>query len=338
MKNQSKFFTLVGLFIVFMSAPAWCQYQKLAQTGMKFLNIATDARVSALGSAFTSVEGNASSMFFNPSGMANLPGFASVSLGQVNWIADIKYVYGSAAFNPANGRYGVFGLTAVSADYGLFRGTIRDAGESGYQDTGTFSPGALAIGIGYAKALSNKFSVGGNMKYVSQDLGTSIVGFGDNNSRKTKDYQADVLAYDLGILYHTGYKSLNFGMAVRNFSQEVRYEDEGFQLPLTFKIGLSMNMFEIYQGFHRDWHSLLLSVDAVHPRDYAEQLNIGAEYLFMKTFALRVGYSSPNDEHGLSLGLGLQQAYRNYQLAIDYAYTPFEIFDDVHRFSLHFMF
>ena len=33
-------------------------------------------------------------------------------------------------------------------------------------------PNAYAVGLGYARALSDKFSVGGNVKYVRQDLGT----------------------------------------------------------------------------------------------------------------------------------------------------------------------
>ena len=44
--------------------------QKLAQTGMKFLNILPDARAVALGEAFTAVPGTSSSLFYNPSAMA----------------------------------------------------------------------------------------------------------------------------------------------------------------------------------------------------------------------------------------------------------------------------
>ena len=323
-------------FFMLLSTAGFGQLQKLAQTGMKFLSVATDARASAMGDAVTALEGHSSSMFFNPSGMARLNSFANVSLGQVSWIADIYYSYGSAAFSPAKGHYGVFGITFLSVDYGIFKGTIRDPGEQGFKDTGDFSPSATAIGFGYAKALSDKFSVGGNIKYVTQNLGNSIIGFDLDDNYLEKSYSEDVYAYDFGLLYRTGFESLTFGMCIRNFSEEVKYEDEGFQLPLSFKIGLSMNVLDIYQALDKKTQSLLLSVDAVHPRDYPEQLNIGAEYLFMRNFALRLGYSSPNDEHGLSAGFGFQQTFRNYMLAFDYAYTPFELFNDVHRFSVHF--
>ncbi len=310
--------------------------QKLAQTGMKFLSVSTDARISALGDAGTALEGNSAMLFYNPAGLGFLSGFADVSLGQVEWIADIKYVHGGAVFSPLNGVYGVFGISVLSADYGDFNETIRAPSEQGFLDLGSFSPGAYAIGISYAKALSNQFSVGGNIKYVNQDLGSSIVGFNTEGGYDKKNYAADVFAFDFGILYRTGFKSLNFGMCIKNFSQEVTYEDESFQLPLTFKIGVAMDVFDLYEAVNKKTHALLVSVDAVHPRDYYEQVNFGMEYLFLKTFALRLGYSTPNDEHGFSAGVGLQQSYQNYMIALDYAYTPFGVFNDVHRFSVHF--
>lgn len=338
---MKKLIILIGLCLVLLFlpwAPAFCQLQKLAQTGMKFLSISPDARASALGDAFTAIEGNSSAMFYNPAGMAFANGFMNASLGQVTWIADINYAYGCVSFSPENGRFGVAGVSVLAADYGDFKGTIRNDSDQGFEDIGMFSPSAMSIGIGYANALSNKFSVGANVKYVIQDLGTSIVGFKEDGSRRTKSYLENVYAFDFGILYRTGFESLNFGMVIRNFSREVRYEDEGFQLPLTFKIGVSMNMLDLHPALNSELHSLLLSVDAVHPRDYPEQVYLGTEYLFMKTFALRVGYATPNDDHGLSAGIGLQQSYRNYLLALDYGYTPFEIFNDVHRFSVHFSF
>ncbi len=337
---------MLGWLILCWLAPASFgqKLQKLAQTGMKFLNVTTDARISGLADAITAVEGYSTSMFFNPSGMAKMPNIADVSFGRIDWIADIQYLYGSAAFSLANGRYGVIGFTAISVDYGMFIGTIRDddpANELGYVETGNFSPSAMAFGVGYSKALSSKFSVGGNVKYVVQDMGSSIVGLSgaaaDGNYTR-KSYSASVYAFDFGVLYNTGFRSLNIGMCIRNFSKEVTYEDEGFQLPLMFRIGVAMDLLDVYPVVSKENNSLLFSIDATHPRDYQEQLNVGLEYLFFKTFAIRLGYSSPNDEYGLCTGVGFQKSYQNYLLALDYAYTPFDAFNDVHRFSVHFAF
>ena len=145
----------------------------------------------------------------------------------------------------------------------------------------------------------------------------------------------NVIAFDFGIIYKTGFKSLNFGMSVRNFAKELKYIEESFQLPLTFKIGLSINTIDL-SNIDPDTHSLIFAVDVSHPRDYTEQIDLGIEYIFLKSFALRIGYTSPTDEQGISLGVGINQNFGGFGLEIDYAYTSFGIFDDIHRFSLQF--
>jgi hypothetical protein len=126
-------------------------------------------------------------------------------------------------------------------------------------------------------------------------------------------------------------------MSVRNFSTELKYKDEKFQLPLTFKIGLSINALDIL-NVDQNMHSLLVSVDASHPRDYSEQISVGAEYLFMNTFAIRGGFTSPTDEQKFTAGVGLRQSITGIHFGVDYSYTPFGIFDNVHRFSVNIAF
>jgi hypothetical protein len=226
---------------------------------------------------------------------------------------------------------------AMSVDYGEMFETIRAPNPDGYLDLGTFSPSAKMIGFGYAKALSDRFSVGGTVKYVKQALGSSTVGFDAGDTRVRTKNDANVLAYDFGILYRTGFKSLNFGMTVRNFSKEIKYEKEEFQLPLIFKMGLSMNAMDLFD-INPENHSFLISVDAAHPRDFKEQLNFGGEYVFMQILALRAGYMLNNDEFGFTGGVGIQKAFSDLQVGFDYSYTPFGIFDKVQRISVHLSF
>jgi hypothetical protein len=309
--------------------------RKLAQTGMKFLSTSLDARGTALGEAFTAVEGYSTLLFYNPAGMAFMDKNFHGAFGRVEFIADITYTYGSAAYRPGSGEYGVFGLTFLSVDYGDLIGTVRAENEQGYLETGIFNPLAFSFGLGYAKSLTNQVSIGGTVKYVKQDLAGGIRRFSTNQEAITVDTEQDVMVFDIGLLYKTGFRSLNFGMSIRNFSPEIEYFEESFQLPLTFRIGFSMNVFDFYP-IGDESHSLLITVDATHPRDFAEQVGFGAEYTFMNIFSLRAGYSFPNDEHGFNAGAGLQQNIAGYTLGIDYAYTPFGVFGDVHRFTLQF--
>jgi hypothetical protein len=341
-KNITMIFALIFLMVLIQSQNTFSQRQKLAQTGMKFLNVSPDARASAFGDAVTSLESNSSAMFYNPAGMARFEGYADISLGQTQWIADIKYYNGSIAFAPFDGDYGVFGLSFISVDYGDFFGTVRADNDQGYLDVGTFSPTAIAFGFGYAKSLSEKFAIGGNVKYVRQSLGTSVVDNVERNpittgysSGTTQDNELDVLAFDFGVIYKTGFKSLNIGMSIRNFSREVQYKEEGFQLSLIFQIGTSFNFSDLLE-LDKNEHSILLTADANHPRDFPEQILVGFEYTFMNMLSLRGGYSAPNDERDITAGVGLKQNIQGLNLGIDYSYTDFGIFNNVHRITINF--
>ncbi|MGE5437544.1 MAG: PorV/PorQ family protein [Syntrophothermus sp.] len=331
---MKKFTFLIITLLIISSAVNAQERKKLAQTGMKFLSVSLDARVSGLGDAGTSVNDvTAASMFYNPSTMASMTDMVSANVNVFTWIADIKYISSAVAFKPFDGDYGVFGLSFVSVDYGSFNSTIFAPTEAGFLDVGTYKPKALAFGLGYANQLSEKFSVGGNIKYVYQSLGSGVM----NVALDKEDYKVNTLAFDFGILYHTGFKSLDFGMNVRNFSQELRYVEKQFQLPLTFEIGVSMNMTDLF-NVNKDMYSFLLSVDASHPRDYSEQVSVGGEFIFMNTLALRAGYTYPTDEQEFTAGIGLKQRVLGYLLGVDYAYTPFGIFNDIHRISVNFAF
>ena len=234
---------------------------KIAQTGFQFLTVGTDARATALGEAYNTTEGSSNSLFYNPAGMARQNSFINLSLNRMQWIADITYLSGTLGFDIEDGKYGIFGLSFYYVDYGEFLFTRVAPNESGYVDIEGFpEPYSFAIGLGYAKALSDKFSIGGQIKYVTQNLSKSYLpGVDDGGNTilgEEKEYELGVLAFDFGTIYKTGYKSLTFGMSVRNFSEEVKYEKEGFQLPLLFKIGISMTLMDFYTEY-QDHHSFV---------------------------------------------------------------------------------
>jgi len=334
MRNIKIILSLI-LFISLFSENSFSQErEKLAQTGLKFLSVPLDARATGLGDAVTSLNMSSSAMFYNPSTMADLNNIALVSFGTTKWIADINYIFGSAAFNLFDGDYGIFAVSMVAVDYGEFQGTVFAPTDDGYIDVGTFEPKAYAFGIGYAKKLSEKFSIGGDVRYVKQSIGTAITDINSDGQFVSSDYKIDAVSFDFGILYKTGYKSLNFGMSVRNFSPEIEYEEESFQLPLTFKLGVSVDALDFFE-VDKEMHSFLFSVDASHPRDFTEQVFLGGEYTFMKIFSIRGGYSFPNDEQEFTAGLGLKKDFSNYFIGVDYSYTRFGVFSDVQRFTVN---
>lgn len=310
---------------------------KVAQTGMQFLSVSLDPRAASMADAVTANSQGSISMFYNPASMGYQQESVDVSVGQNRWITDIIYNYGTASFRPMNGQIGTIGVSVLSVDYGQMLGTIRYGGnDKGYLDTGDIGMSAMSAGLGYARALSNRFSVGGNVKYVSQSLGTAVMDLSSSGSPGTEhNLQKGTAAFDFGILYRTGFRSLNFAVNIRNFAGELRYARTNFELPLTFRIGLTVDMMDFMRA-NQDMHSFLVSVDAVHPRAYAEQIKVGGEYTFMDILSLRAGYITPTDDQGLNLGVGLHQNFGDMRVGADYGYSQFTLLGNVHRLGLSF--
>ncbi len=299
---------------------------------MKFLSVSPSARASALSGAATTVNMGAYSAFYNPATMAFIEGSYTATVGAVEWIADINHNSAAFVYKPADGKFGVIGVNAMSVDYGDILSTALADNEDGYVELGTINPTAFAVGLSYANAITEQFSVGANFRYSYQNLGEVAVSTDGNGNYATQSFSAGTGLLDFGVLYKTGFESLNFGMALRNFSPEISYDDEKSELPLTFKIGISMDVLDL-TDVDPDNHSLLVSIDANRPRDYDEQLLFGMEYTFIDRFVLRAGYGFPKDEEQFSFGAGIKQPIGPLTLGIDYAYTQFGVFGEVNRFS-----
>jgi hypothetical protein len=335
---------IITLFLAgFLSESGRAQEnKKLAQTGFQFLSVVSDARGAAMADALTSLQVGSSALFFNPAGMAEMTTYFDVTGSTNKWIADINHYVFSFAINPFNGDYGVFGISAQLVDYGDFYGTIVNrANPQGYDDTGIFNLSALAIGIGYAKHITDRFSIGGQVKYVRQDLGESIIPVNirvsstDSNIRTadttTTSNKISPLVFDFGTQFRTGIKSLVFGMSIRNFSKEVKYVDEGIQAPMVFTLGVSMNVLDLFDKLPFK-QSLFISLDASHYRDHPEQVKIGVDYNVMDIFSFRGGYVSNNDQNDFTYGLGVSK----YGFSFDYSFTPFGVFNNVQRFTVRY--
>jgi long-subunit fatty acid transport protein len=306
-------------------------FKKVAQAGMSWLSIPIGARGAALGNAYVAIANDASSVFWNPAGLAFTDGIHAF-FNQTRWIADININAGVASYDA--GSIGVFGLSFLAMDWGTLEGTRRANNEQGFVETGSFSPSDWLIGLTYARQISNSFSIGGTVKYISENLGSNMIGSFDDPKEYTAEM--DVLAFDFGTTYFTGYKDLRFAMSLTNFSREPKYVSESFSLPLTFKFGVAMDMTRIWQ--EESQHVLTLAIDAMHPRDYTERVHVGAEYSFRNMLFLRGGYKTNYDEQDVSLGGGVHYTFGEITLGLDYSYVMFTNFDAVHMFSFDFVF
>jgi hypothetical protein len=88
---------------------------------------------------------------------------------------------------------------------------------------------------------------------------------------------------------------------------------------------------------------LVVAVDAVHPTNDYESMNVGGEFSFMNILVLRGGYQSlflDDSEGGLTLGVGLnsKMLFSDALVKFDYAYRDYGRLKDVHSFSVSLAF
>jgi len=350
MMRNIKVLLLVSLFAL-QAMPLYAQgpdkvdeligWKRSGQAAMPFLALGAGARLMAMGDAGLAITGDASALFYNPAGLAHIEG-RSVMLSNMNWLLDTQIQAGAVAVNMGN--LGVFGLSAMFYNYGdPIKATEIDAGtELGYRDIGEFTPSQYVIGLGYGRMISNQFAIGGQVKYAYEDLlggdlKTRIAYQLPDGSWKQDEHDASrgTFVFDFGTVYNTGFRDLMLAMSFRNFGGEIKYERDAYDIPLTFRFGVTGSVFKLL-AMEQEGMDLLLNVDYLHPRDWSERINTGLEYSFNDLLYIRGGYKFNYSSEGLCLGGGVNLDLPMGGVKIDYAYkdTKDTLFDAVNVFSL----
>lgn len=343
MKNITFSITLVLTLIFLLLSGLNAQMKKAGQSGMTYLAISLSARESAMGNASVASVRGVQALFYNPAILTEINGFGIV-VNQVNWLADTK-VYGiGAAYN--FGRYGTFGFDLVYMDYGQIVGTERvdkSVDQKGYRITGDLNIQDYAIGLAYAYAVNDRFSFGAKIKVVHEDLGDAPIAVRAIDESlgqyeyEDRSWSLTDWGFDFGGFYKVGYKDLIFAVAFQNYSGDMQYWSEAFQMPLTIRMGLSMNLAEVFLP-DNEQIAINTAIDALHPIDYTERVHIGTEFVYRNMIFLRAGYKFNYDVENFSLGAGFKFEIQDYAASFDYAYTNADFFGHIDRFSLNFSF
>lgn len=286
-------------------------FEKVGTYDGQFMKIPIGARATAMGGAFVAVADDASSVFWNPAGIARLQG-SIVAVHHVNWAADVNltqatYVF-SLGFLP--------GMLAVNAR-ALYADDMEVTTVFNPDGTGEyFDAGYSSYGLTYARSLTDKFSMG---------LTASLVHAG------LDDLGSNAFAFDVGTLYDTGFRSLKIGMAIENMGSELSYIDgaKSAKLPILFRVGGSIMAWQALE------HQVVTTAEFSHPPDNNERLNVGAEYAFKNFFFLRGGTNFGYDAEKLAAGVGVKfPTSLSSETRFDYSYTGMSDLGAAHRFSL----
>jgi len=314
-------------------------FSKVGTAAAQFLKIGVGARAMGLGGTFTAIANDVSTIYWNPAGITNLK-TTSIGFTHTQWFADISHDFAGVT------------IPISSSDFLAVHATSLNTGEQEVttvtQPNGTgvfYNVRDLAIGLSYARQLTDRFSVGLSAKYVMQKL--------HNES-------ASSLTLDLGSYLRTGFYDLIIGMAISNFggsmqldgrdliaitdinndisgnyNPDARLTTQEYPLPLIFRVGLAMDFIGGDDPIiSSEDNRFTLAVEGTHLNDNNERVNLGAEYAWTEMVFARVGFKLNYDQEEWSFGAGLNIPLGNQHIVFDYAFIQFGDLGNVSQFTL----
>lgn len=329
-------FTITTMFISLLSAHALGQ-AKIGTTAAQFLGISVGAKAIAMGGAFVASNSDATGLYWNPGSVGFIQG-SHVVFTNTKWLANTDYRWVGAVFSFDGVNY--LGASLTNLDYG------EEAVTTELSPDGTgerWSASDIAFALTYSRRFTDRFSIGGSAKYISQQI--------YNESAAT-------FALDFGLVFVTGFNDMRLGMSISNFGGDMTLDGrdllqpididpsnsgsnknvpglrktDAWPIPLLFRVGLAMDVLntEILR-----W---TVAADALRPSDNVETVNVGTEIGWADMLFLRAGMKGiglDDAQEGVSVGGGVRLGIGGYvTVEADYAYTQFGYFGNLNTFGM----
>ena len=316
--------------------------------GAKFLQINTTTRGSANAGTLVARPGLIDALSYNPATTATLTG-SNFVIHHTNYFVGMSFDYMSFTYNVPS-----FGTVSMGL-LGLLSGDIEETTELQPLGTGrTFTANDFAGFVSFARSMTDKFSGGGTIKYVIQNI---------------DKLTASGIAFDMGAIYKVGlFYDMTIGFSIKNFGGDMKYSGENLQQ----KIKLSDNIFEeedVRIEVTSENYSLPISFDlgssltipirtndqlipslAIHNiADQAEFLSLGMEYNFGELMYFVIGHGNLNgmfnneaseielngNMRGFTGGFGINlRPVFNTKSWISYSFEDHKYFEPIHSFEV----
>ena len=339
---------LSSLLLLFLAPNSYAVKSRAGTATANFLEIGMGSAGSGMGDAYVSLTDDISSIYWNPAGL----GYMDRSEAQFTiqpWLVDINTSFvGVGLVLP---RVGTLAMALTTVGYGEMPVTNLAFQEG----TGEmFTASEYAAALSYSRRLAQWFSFGASFKYVASQIWHT---------------NANAIAVDLGVKLNTHFFSptgekadgMTIGMSISNYGTRMKYDgldllnpidllpdEQGnyqfsngkfetveWELPLIFRVGIAVHPIVI--GGNR----LTLAVDALHPNNNTESVNVGAQYqLKVPAFGslyLRGGYKGlfmEDSYYGPTFGGGVfLNLMGNVGLRLDYAYKNVGLLGNFHTYT-----
>jgi len=305
-----------------------------------FLEIEPIARIAAMGNAGVSAYSGLEGVYYNPASIGSAHDFQAL-FTHSDWFAGITYDYAAVGLPIAGWGTSYVAITALNSGDIAVRTVDQPLG------TGeSYSVNDLAIGLGFGRQVSPRFSAGGQVTFAEETIWHT---------------SATMVTASIGTLYRVSENGLRIGSSLSNFGTRAAYggqdldfsydnvpgqngdnnelpgvrATDSFSVPVDFRVGVGMP-FKL-----NDEQQLLVEADAYHPNDNAESMSLGAEYTLARMVSLRGGFQNlflPDAEGGTTLGAGLVGRVDTYHYQVDYAWADAGRLGHTQRLTVGFRF
>ena len=318
----------IGLMIILLNFSAFAvsdftgpskgEFSKVGAAGAQYLKIGIGGRANALGGAYVSIASDLTSLYWNPSGLADIKSI-STNFSYTQWFAGFGHSFGAISLPLGENFVSALSITSFNSDKMMMTTVERQ------NDAGQFSVNDVAVAGTVSGYLTDQFSFGITFKYLNSSI---------------SNLSSSGIGFDVGTMYNTGIQGIKLGFAILNLGTQQKYSGQDLQstkklfeqlraapldvqylstnynIPLIFRAGATTDI------INEEDNRLLVAADFITTSDIPEQLALGAEYTWNNLLSLRGGYVLGQNQFGLSGGVGINYIGGGFKGQIDYSISP----------------
>jgi hypothetical protein len=335
------FMRALTVCLVLISIALTTKAQDNGETNFQILQTISPARIAALGgNALAVKDGDLNLGLFAPS-LLDSATSGQIVFGYTPFFGEANILHSGYAQHIDS--VGTFSFGITSLGYGDFQMTT-ETGEV----IGSFNAGEHLFQGGYSRQLSERFSIGGNLKFIYSELA---------------EYKSSALALDVSSTYHNPKKFFTATLLVRNLGTTLSAyrEDVSQALPFEIQAGISKKLAKaplrfsiIGENLHR-WdltpERTVVEIDPLtgeevvtNPGGFGENLMrhlvFNTEILLTENFHLRLGYNYNRRQQlkiedrpgaaGITYGIGMRIA----KIHISYGRAAYSLAGVSNHFTL----
>jgi hypothetical protein len=242
-------------------------------TAVPFLMISPDARSGAMGDAGVALSPDATAMHWNAAKMAFAKDKVGIAMNYTPWLRNLVP---DIALTYLSGYVQIDELQSFGASLRYFSlGDIVFTNQAG-DPIATFAPNEFAVDGGYARKLSDRFSVGVALRYIYSNLAGQL----DANAQ-TQAGQS--FAGDLSFYYQQPItvlekkSELSIGLNISNLGAKIAYTASGNEnfIPTNLRLGGALKMqIDEYNSITvtADINKLLVPTNPIYRVDSANRI------------------------------------------------------------------